>query len=199
MTPYKLEYIWLDGYEPIPNLRSKLQVKPFIGEPTLEEIPYWNFDGSSTRQAEGKSSDCILKPVALYPDPTMDNAYLVMCEVLMPDGTPHPSNTRASILDDSEAWFGFEQEYFLYQNGRPLGFPDFESDGPSTMIKLLLMVSPTLLSGWLGKVPPIARMGASVLIIYLISDYSTASFTLQLHGWPLSIQILWRCRCNSNL
>jgi glutamine synthetase len=46
------------------------------------------------------------------------------CEVMMPDGvTPHPSNTRATILDDADTWFGFEQEYFLYQNGRPLGFP----------------------------------------------------------------------------
>ena len=42
----------------------------------------------------------------------------------MPDGvTPHPTNTRATILDDVGTWFGFEQEYFLYQNGRPLGFP----------------------------------------------------------------------------
>ena len=47
-----------------------------------------------------------------------------MCEVMMPDGkTPHPSNKRATILDDEGAWFGFEQEYFLYKDGRPLGFP----------------------------------------------------------------------------
>ena len=130
MTPYKLEYIWLDGYEPVSNLRSKLQVKQFPSEPTLEEIPMWSFDGSSTRQAEGKSSDCMLKPVALYPDVTMENAYLVMCEVMMPDGTPHPSNTRATILDDPDAWFGFEQEYFLYQEGRPLGFPKEGYPGP---------------------------------------------------------------------
>jgi glutamine synthetase len=45
--------------------------------------------------------------------------------VMMPDGvTPHASNKRATILDDSGAWFGFEQEYFFYKNGRPLGFPD---------------------------------------------------------------------------
>lgn len=130
MTPYKLEYIWLDGYEPVPNLRSKLQVKEFAVEPTLEEIPMWNFDGSSTRQAEGKSSDCMLKPVALYPDVTMENAFLVMCEVLMPDGTPHPSNSRATIMDDPDAWFGFEQEYFLYHEGRPLGFPKEGYPGP---------------------------------------------------------------------
>ena len=47
-----------------------------------------------------------------------------MCEVMMPDGkTPHPSNSRATIIDDSDAWFGFEQEYFLYRDGAPLGFP----------------------------------------------------------------------------
>ena len=51
-------------------------------------------------------------------------AFLVMSEVMNPDGTPHPTNTRATIEDDEGAWFGFEQEYFLYQDGRPLGFPE---------------------------------------------------------------------------
>jgi glutamine synthetase len=47
-----------------------------------------------------------------------------MCEVMMPDGkTPHRTNARATILDDPDAWFGFEQEYFLYKDGVPLGFP----------------------------------------------------------------------------
>ena len=27
MTKYKLEYIWLDGYTPVPNLRGKTQIK----------------------------------------------------------------------------------------------------------------------------------------------------------------------------
>ncbi len=123
MAKYKLEYIWLDGYEPVANLRSKTTVKEFETAPTLAEIPMWNFDGSSTRQAEGKSSDCILKPVALYADPTKENGFLVMAEVLMTDGTPHPSNSRATIIDEPDVWFGFEQEYFLYSEGRPLGFP----------------------------------------------------------------------------
>ena len=126
MPKYKLEYIWLDGYEPIPNLRSKTKIEEFESFPTLEELPLWGFDGSSTRQAEGGSSDCMLQPVASFPDPARTNGLLVMCEVLMPDGTPHPSNSRATIPDDPDTWFGFEQEYFLYQDGRPLGFP---SDG----------------------------------------------------------------------
>jgi len=125
MTKYKLEYIWLDGYTPTPSLRGKTQVKEFASFPTLAELPLWGFDGSSTLQAEGRSSDCVLKPVAVYPDPARTNGALVMCEVMMPDGvTPHPSNSRATILDDDGAWFGFEQEYFFYQNGRPLGFPE---------------------------------------------------------------------------
>ena len=124
MTKYKLEYIWLDGYTPVPNLRGKTQIKEFDSFPTLDQLPLWGFDGSSTMQAEGHSSDCVLKPVAVYPDSARTNGVLVMCEVMMPDGkTPHPSNKRATILDDPGAWFGFEQEYFFYKDGRPLGFP----------------------------------------------------------------------------
>jgi glutamine synthetase len=131
MAKYKLEYVWLDGYEPVPNLRSKTQIKEFAKFPKLEELPWWGFDGSSTRQAEGKSSDCMLKPVAVYPDTTRKNGVLVMCEVFMPDmKTPHPSNARATVVDDPGAWFGFEQEYFFYRNGRPLGFPEGENNFP---------------------------------------------------------------------
>jgi glutamine synthetase len=123
LTKYKLEYIWLDGYEPVPNLRSKTKIVEFDGFPTVEQLPEWGFDGSSTRQAEGSNSDCLLKPAAVFPDPAKVNGALVMCEVLLPDGTPHPSNSRATIPDDPGTWFGFEQEYFLYQDGVPLGFP----------------------------------------------------------------------------
>jgi len=123
MTKYKLEYIWLDGYKPVPNLRGKTQIMDFDAFPKLEQLPLWGFDGSSTQQAEGHNSDCILKPVALYPDGARTDGVLVMCEVMNPDGTPHESNARATILDDSGAWFGFEQEYFFYKDGRPLGFP----------------------------------------------------------------------------
>ncbi|RIJ71043.1 glutamine synthetase, partial [Nakamurella silvestris] len=125
MTKYKLEYIWLDGCTPAAGLRGKTQIKEFDAFPTLEQLPLWGFDGSSTMQAEGRSSDCVLKPVAIYPDPARKNGVLVMCEVMMPDGiTPHPSNSRATVLEDDDAWFGFEQEYFFYKDGRPLGFPE---------------------------------------------------------------------------
>src|SRR6185312_14932112 len=120
---FKLEYIWLDGYEPVPNLRSKTKIVEFTDKPEVEDLPIWGFDGSSTRQAEGSNSDCLLQPVAVFPDPARTNGLLVMCEVLLPDGTAHPSNSRATIPDDPGTWFGFEQEYFLYRDGAPLGFP----------------------------------------------------------------------------
>ena len=45
MTKYKLEYIWLDGYTPTPNLRGKTQIKEFNSFPTLAQLPLWGFDG----------------------------------------------------------------------------------------------------------------------------------------------------------
>ena len=105
----KLEYIWLDGYTPTQSLRSKTRVESDFGG-TLEECPMWSFDGSSTQQADTVGSDCLLKPVAIFPDPLRLNAYMVMTEVLNADGTPHVSNGRATIDDDDEDfWFGFEQ------------------------------------------------------------------------------------------
>ena len=56
MSKSKLEYIWLDGYKPTASLRGKTKVvSDFSGK--LEDCPVWAFDGSSTRQAEGGSSD----------------------------------------------------------------------------------------------------------------------------------------------
>ena len=80
----KLEYIWLDGYVPTQNMRSKTKVVENFGG-KLEDCPMWSFDGSSTKQAEGGSSDCLLKPVAIYPDPERINGFLVMTEVLNAD------------------------------------------------------------------------------------------------------------------
>lgn len=125
MAKAKLEYIWLDGYKPTQSLRSKTKVvNNFSGK--LEDCDEWSFDGSSTEQAEGGNSDCLLKPVALFPDPVIKDGWLVMTEVLNADGTPHVSNGRATIDDqDDDFWFGFEQEYFFWdpETNKPLGFP----------------------------------------------------------------------------
>ncbi len=131
----KLEYIWLDGYFPTQNMRSKTKVvDDFDG--TIEACPVWAFDGSSTMQASGDSSDCLLKPVAIFPDPQRINGFLVMTEVMNADGTPHATNARSSILDDdNDFWFGFEQEYFLMdvETQLPLGFPLGGYPGPQGM------------------------------------------------------------------
>ena len=85
MAKIKLEYIWLDGNEPTQVLRGKTKVvdsSKFSGK--LEECDQWSFDGSSTQQAEGGSSDCILDPVYICNDPGRTNAYIVMCQVLSP-------------------------------------------------------------------------------------------------------------------
>ena len=124
-TKAKLEYIWLDGYMPTQTLRSKTKVvEDFSGK--LEDCPGWSFDGSSTEQAPGGSSDLLLKPVALFPDPGRKNGWLVMTEVLNANCSPHPSNGRATINDpDDDFWFGFEQEYCIWdlEHQRPIGFP----------------------------------------------------------------------------
>jgi len=126
----KAEYIWIDGYEPTGNLRSKTKILE-RSVSSVSELPTWGFDGSSTLQAEGGDSDCKLKPVWMSPDPIRggDNI-LVMCEVCNADGSPHKSNARAALVDLAEKfkehkpWFGIEQEYVLMDGKQPAGWPE---------------------------------------------------------------------------
>ncbi len=123
---YKAEYIWIDGTEPTAKLRSKTKIL----QDGTKELPIWGFDGSSTNQAPGDKSDCVLQPVFSCPDPIRggDNV-LVMCEVLYITMEPHVSNTRracaitAEKYADQEPIFGIEQEYTFFKDGRPYGFP----------------------------------------------------------------------------
>ena len=134
MTDIKTyEYIWLDGYKPEPSMRSKIKATDLRGTDKVEDNdnmpPKWSFDGSSTQQAEGNSSDCLLIPVQLYNNPTTPD-HLVMCEVLAADKSIHPSNTRSAAAEvvTDEWWFGFEQEYFFTdpKTGEPLGWENGE-------------------------------------------------------------------------
>src|ERR1700730_17457216 len=94
----KAEYIWIDGTEPTPLLRSKTKI---LTQAT--DLPIWGFDGSSTNQAPGKASDCVLKPVFSCPDPIRGGSnILVLCEVLLTDFSPHVTNTRTLLADSAE-------------------------------------------------------------------------------------------------
>ena len=87
MSKIKAEYIWIDGYKPTANLRSKTKIVSGTVN-KLTDLPSWGFDGSSTEQASGDNSDCALKPVFYVPDPIRGgNDLLVMCEVLNADGS----------------------------------------------------------------------------------------------------------------
>ena len=131
MNKIRAEYIWIDGYNPTQNLRSKTRIVDGPIE-DITELPDWGFDGSSTLQAEGSDSDCLLKPVSFFKDPTREvDDILVMCEVFNADGTIHKSNHRAQLRELSEkilkeeCWFGIEQEYtFLDLDGKPYGWPE---------------------------------------------------------------------------
>ena len=130
MTKVKAEYIWIDGHKPTAKLRSKTKV--FEGPvKSLDDIPMWGFDGSSTMQADGSDSDCMLKPVYYLSDPIRGgDDILVMNEVRKPDGSIHESNTRARLVEiaekhkDEDAWFGIEQEYTFFKGRSPLGWPN---------------------------------------------------------------------------
>jgi glutamine synthetase len=120
------EYVWHDA---LGALRSKMKnfCKNFERDVRLDDFSEWNFDGSSTGQAEGRNSDVILKPVAFFRDPfrrTWENCecFLVLCDTWNIDGvTPHPTNNRVRAMEicnltkDFDPWFGFEQEYFVYE------------------------------------------------------------------------------------
>ncbi|MBG90495.1 MAG: glutamine synthetase [Actinobacteria bacterium] len=134
MTLIVAEYIWIDGTMPTAQIRSKSRVvEAPQSQTSIDLFPEWGFDGSSTNQATGDNSDCILKPVNFVLDPIRDDgSFLVMCEVFDRNGNAHPTNTRAALrrvleagAHTQDAYFGFEQEFTLFDlEGNPVGWPD---------------------------------------------------------------------------
>jgi glutamine synthetase len=129
------EYIWIDGYN---ELRSKIKVLP--RQPginySVENMPVWNFDGSSTKQGTTENSEVILRPVRLFTNPFHKGGYIVLCETYTQTDSgqlrPHQSNARYrareifQYADYYQPWYGLEQEYFIldgeakpYQNDDP--------------------------------------------------------------------------------
>jgi len=128
-------YIWVDGTGE--NLRCKTKTMDFEPkEPS--ECPIWNFDGSSTGQAEGSNSDVYLYPAALFNDPfRRGNNKLLLCETYKYNKKPTETNHRKKCVEvmeqakESHPWFGIEQEYtFLDRDGHPFGWPKLGFPGP---------------------------------------------------------------------
>ena len=141
------EYVWIDGSGI--TLRSKCRTLD-QKVTSLDQLPEWNYDGSSCYQAAAENSEIIMRPVAYFPDPFRggDNI-LVMCHTFRwEDGTCQkliPSNTNFRYFADKvfsqptaaaeEPWFGIEQEFTLLGTANkftkwPLGWPSNGYPGP---------------------------------------------------------------------
>ena len=75
-----VEYVWLGGEN---ELRSKTRVLDFSNGDI--NIPKWNYDGSSTKQAEGSDSEVILYPHTVFRCPFRRNGdnYLVILYLML--------------------------------------------------------------------------------------------------------------------
>lgn len=137
-----LEYVWLGGSG---ELRSKARViNKLSGTDYMnpDNIPNWNYDGSSTMQAEGHDSEVIIVPVRICPCPFRKGGNLmVLCDGYNSKMEPAKNNNRVwakSIFDqkiESKPWYGVEQEFFMIDptTGMPLGFKNKDlnhSDNP---------------------------------------------------------------------
>lgn len=127
------EYVWVDAKG---ECRSKTRTLLSAKTKTVDTLPRWNFDGSSTGQAPGDDSEVILRPCRIFKDPFRprsdgEDNILVMCDCYTPAGEAIPSNSRAVAAkafegkDDEEIWFGLEQEFTLFNLDQrtPLGWP----------------------------------------------------------------------------
>jgi len=127
------EYVWLDAAQ-VP--RSKTMTLTSRPE-KVADLRVWNFDGSSTGQAEGHNSEVLLKPRAIFNDPFRGAPHvLVLADCWNAwDDKPAIGNTRQAAYEvmnqykTLDPWFGIEQEYTLMAAGRvgeeskvPLGF-----------------------------------------------------------------------------
>jgi len=127
------EYVWLDA-----NQTPRSKTKTMTARPTkVSELSDWNYDGSSTEQAEGHNSEINIKPQAIFDDPFRGYPHiLVMCDAYNAwDDPPAIGNTRAACAElmtkykSHDPWFGIEQEFTLMKAGKvgetpkqPLGF-----------------------------------------------------------------------------
>lgn len=148
--PISIEYVWIGGadrnytlgplrYQKPFSIRSKTKIIYTSNLPiTLKDIPIWNYDGSSTAQAETKKSEIFMAPKALFNDPFKEGK-IVLCDIYLDCECliPHDTNTRFPAVElfknkpQEEPWFGIEQEFFLMclEDGLPVGFTPLVPQG----------------------------------------------------------------------
>lgn len=128
-------YVWIDGTGEFMRSKTRTMDKEIK---SVDELPEWNYDGSSTGQAVGQNSDVYLKPVALYDCPfRLGKNKLVLCETYDYQRIATESNYREKCLEvmtaakDEHPWFGMEQEYSLLDADlHPFGWPKNGFPGP---------------------------------------------------------------------
>lgn len=129
-----IEYVWLDA-DGITRSKSRVVYQPKPEKMEDLKVPFWNYDGSSTGQADGKTSEVILKPQSVFPDPFRGgDALMVLCDTYSTDLKPHETNTRHvaterfAMWPDCEPLFGIEQEFFLMKGDRILAQSIIDGD-----------------------------------------------------------------------
>lgn len=138
--PVMAEYVWRGGKDPV-DLRSKTRVLMIEMDENDKpvapvDLPVWSYDGSSTGQASTEESEVLLNPCAVYTDPFRGSPHvLVWCDAFNgKTKEPLVTNTRVTAFKamstrrDSEAVLGFEQEYVVMKNGKPLDWEDSEPE-----------------------------------------------------------------------
>ena len=127
-------YIWIDADG---NPRSKVKVLTEKVN-SVADLAIWNFDGSSTKQAEGKFSDVYLYPQRIYKDPfNGEDHIMVLCECWDDEVTPNKFNSRKNLRElcerheNLEPLCGIEQEYILFDrvSNLPFGWKGFNEPG----------------------------------------------------------------------
>jgi glutamine synthetase len=134
-------YIWIAGDGSIRSTMYKM-----VGQPKVQRI-----DGSACKQASTENSDLYLVPVRAYADVFSADILsdlgaswgVVLCEVQTADGTPHASNTRATLSKFLESapsleqvGIGFEQDVILIDpdNRQPYKWPTSKDDAGNTQV-----------------------------------------------------------------
>lgn len=129
------EYIWIGGNGELRSKAKTINLNPINNLQSnhkyiinLKDFPNWNYDGSSTNQANTESSEIILKPVAKYPCPfRKENNVLVLCDTYNlqnePIGHRYSANEIFKIDLKQKPWYGIEQEYFIMdQYNKPFNY-----------------------------------------------------------------------------